>query len=92
MCTVGGNLAILTFHQVEQRGPFGQVFEVKAEFVVLGQGVEVGEVGFEQVGWVEWSESCHDFTTPQRRLGPSASASHSSSKSSTPVTLELPKC
>ena len=58
--TVSGNLAILAFDQVEQRGPFREIFEVEAEFVVLRQSVEVGEVGFEEVGWVEWSEGCHD--------------------------------
>ena len=50
---------MLVFDQVEKRGPFREVFEVEAQFVVFGQCVEVGEVGFEEVGWVEWSEGCH---------------------------------
>lgn len=80
MYTVGGNLAILTLDQIKERGPFGKVFEVEAEFVVFGQGVKVGEVGFEDVGRVEWSEGCHDVKKPQRRPTLSASASHASSR------------
>ena len=58
--TVSGNLAVLPFHQVEQRRPFGEVFEVEAQFVVFSQSVEVGEVDLEEVGRVERSEGRHD--------------------------------
>lgn len=48
--TVADYLAIAVLDDIEERRPFHEIVEVEVQVVVLGQGIEVGQVQAEQVG------------------------------------------
>lgn len=47
--TVADYLAIAVLDDIEERRPFHEIVEVEVQVVVLGQGIEVGQVQAEQV-------------------------------------------
>ena len=57
--TVAYYVAVLVFGDCEKRGPVDEVVHVEVDIVVLGEGIEVGEVHVEKVLGAEGAEGCH---------------------------------
>lgn len=57
--TVGVDLTPLTLGNGKERGPAREVGEVEADVIILGEGVEVGMVEFEEVERVEGPQRRH---------------------------------
>lgn len=58
--TVARDISVLIFDNSEERGPLGEVLEVEVDVVVFRQGVEIGEVGVEEVCRSKSTERGHD--------------------------------
>lgn len=52
-------MSIAILDHAEQRRPAHQVVQVEAQVIVLGQGVEVGQVQREQVRWRHAPDETH---------------------------------
>lgn len=63
--TVSDYLAVSVLDDVKQRRPFHEIVEVEVHVVVLGQGIEVGQVQVEQVGGRHAPDRGHDGRSNQ---------------------------
>lgn len=57
--TVASDVSMLVLGDGEEGGPAGEVLVVEVEVVVLGEGIEVGEVHVEEILRAEGAEGCH---------------------------------
>ena len=56
---VARDIAILVLGNGEEGGPFAQVVEVEIDVVILGEGIEIGEVHVEQVSRTKRTQRSH---------------------------------
>lgn len=57
--TVASDVSMLVLGDGEEGGPAGEVLVVEVEVVVLGEGIEIGEVHVKEVLRAEGAEGCH---------------------------------
>jgi len=57
--TVGINIAVYAFCDVEEVRPLREVSEVEVQVICLGQRIEVGGVEFEDIHCVEGAQGSH---------------------------------
>ena len=43
----------------EKRGPFCQIMEIEVNIVVLGKGIEIGEIHVQEILWTKSAEGGH---------------------------------
>ena len=65
--TVAFNLAVDALDDPAQVGPPGQVLEVEADGVRLGEGVEIGRGDAQQVGRAHGADGRHDYARRRHR-------------------------
>ena len=57
--TIPGDVAVLVFGHGEKGRPLGEVVHVEVDVIVLGEGVEICKIDFEQVLWPKGAEGSH---------------------------------